>query len=282
MSKSAAFCKIIRFPAKNSFDKNSHEDLLHPLQSNDAFNKRPVPQYIESQTLLKAMQSLHHHPHINRLLEDLWHKDPDTYHHCHRVADLAQSLAGQLGMTSQERVEVYLSGLLHDIGKLFTPDSILKKPGPLTQEEFSIMRLHPEDSEKIVSTISDIGYLTPGIRFHHERIDGKGYPNALQGDAVPMISRIVLVADTFDAMMNNRVYRRKLNIEETYNELTRCSGSQFDTDVVKGFIAMHQKIAPQITPSTVDTQTNESTIESSEASSSKSDKDSQKNKKLSA
>ena len=135
--------------------------------------------------------------------------------------------------------------MLHDIGKLFTPDRILKKPGALTPEEFAIIRLHPEDSGKIVRTIKDIDYLTDGIRGHHERIDGKGYPDQKSGDKIPLISRIVLVADTFDAMTNNRVYRKQLDLGRTYDEIHRCSGTQFDRAAAMAFILMHQRFMEQ-------------------------------------
>jgi len=223
----------------------SHADILlfkNSTPHESVFgDKRPEPQFIEDHKMRQAMEGLHNHPHINRLLEQLWSKDPDTYKHCHRVADLAQAVGRELGLNNQERVEIYLSGLLHDIGKLLTPDSVLKKPGPLTQDEFAIMRLHPEDSGKIVSTVLDIGYLTAPIRAHHERIDGKGYPDNLKGEAIPIYSRIVLVADTFDAMTNNRVYRKQIDLGRTYEELLRCSGTQFDPEAAKAFIAMHQR-----------------------------------------
>ena len=202
---------------------------------------RPEPLFVNDPRVRAAMNTLHTHPEVNRLLNQLWEKDPSTYDHCHRVADASQAIGGELGLSAQERVEIYLTGLLHDIGKILTPDFVLKKPGPLTQDEFAIMRLHPEDSGKIVRTISDIGYLAEAIRAHHERIDGKGYPDQKAGDQIPLYSRIVLVADTFDAMTNNRVYRKQLDLKKTYDELTRCSGTQFDREAANAFIAMHHR-----------------------------------------
>jgi HD-GYP domain-containing protein (c-di-GMP phosphodiesterase class II) len=189
------------------------------------------------------MDSLKTHPQVHPFLEKLWRKDPDTYSHCHRVADLSQWLGKEMGLSSQERVEVYLCGLLHDIGKILTPDAILKKPGPLTPAEFGIMKLHPMDSGRMVDQISDIGYLAEPIRHHHERIDGKGYPHALKDTQIPIYSKIVLVADTFDAMTNNRVYRKQLDLGRTYDELRRCSGTQFDPEAVQAFIRMHERFA---------------------------------------
>jgi HD-GYP domain-containing protein (c-di-GMP phosphodiesterase class II) len=203
--------------------------------------RRPQKLFFEDARMKQAMESLESHPHIQRLLNQLWTKDPDTYRHCHRVADFSQAIGAELGLGAQERVEIYLTGLLHDIGKLLTPDSVLKKPGPLTQDEFAIMRLHPEDSGKIVSTVLDISYLSDSIRGHHERIDGRGYPDNLKGDSIPLFSRIVLVADTFDAMTNNRVYRKQIDLGRTYEELKRCSGTQFDPSAAQAFIDLHER-----------------------------------------
>ena len=207
--------------------------------------RRPEPLFVENHIIRSSMDSLNSHSEINRLLNQIWQKDADTYRHCHRVADLAQAIGREMGLSAQERVEIYLCGLLHDIGKLLTPDSVLKKPGPLTPEEFAIMRLHPEDSGKIVATIGDIGYLAEPIRAHHERIDGKGYPDQKVGDKIPVYSRIVLVADTFDAMTNNRVYRKQLDLARTYDELIRCSGTQFDRSAANAFIALHQRFVQE-------------------------------------
>lgn len=204
-------------------------------------SRRPEALHIEDDKMRSAMNSLNTHPHIARVLDQLWRKDPDTFKHCHRVADTAQAIGRELGLSHQERVEIYLCGLLHDIGKMLTPDFVLKKPGPLTPDEFSIMKLHPVDSGKIVASINDLAYLAEPIRSHHERIDGKGYPDQKQGEAVPVFSRIVLVADTFDAMTNNRVYRKQIDLARTYDELLKFSGTQFDPEAVKAFIALHQR-----------------------------------------
>jgi len=214
-------------------------DLLPPPNQNSL--RRPIPQHIENARIRNSMESINSHVEISRLLDLLWDKDPETYSHCHRVADVSQAIGREMGLSAQERVEIYLCGLLHDIGKLLTPNHILMKPGALTPEEFSVIRIHPEDSGKIVRTVSDIAYLADPIRSHHERIDGKGYPDQKVGDKIPLYSRIVLVADTFDAMTNNRVYRKQLDLAKTYDELTRCSGTQFDRSAATAFIALHQR-----------------------------------------
>lgn len=202
---------------------------------------RPEPQFVENDRMRECMNTLRTHTEIDEVLQRLWDKDPYTYHHSHRVADFSQWIGKELGLSFQERVEIYLCGLLHDVGKTWTPDKVLKKPGPLSAEEFSIIRLHPEDSGKIVRTIADIAYLEAPIRGHHERIDGKGYPDKKVGDEIHLYSRIILVADTFDAMTTTRVYRKELRLDRTYEELLAFSGTQFDSESVKAFIAVHQK-----------------------------------------
>jgi len=209
---------------------------------------RPKAQFVEDKELQRLMEALNTHDAINALLQNLWEKDPYTYEHSHRVADFAQWIGKSLGLSSQDRVELYVCGLLHDIGKTVTPDSVLKKPGPLTPEEFSIMREHPVHSETLVKTVDDIAYLAPAIRAHHERIDGKGYPDALVGDAIPFLSRILLVADTFDAMTSTRVYRKEVDVSRTYDELIRCSGTQFDPEATRAFVASHQKLLDGLKP----------------------------------
>lgn len=211
---------------------------------------RPSPTFIENARIREAMDSLKNHPQVDRVLEALWRKDPYSYGHSHRVADFSQWIGREMGLSNQQRVELYISGLLHDVGKIMSPDAVLKKPGPLTSDEFAIMRLHPVDSGKIVSTFSDLAYLVEPIRGHHERIDGKGYPDQKEGDKIHIYSRIILVADTFDAMTSTRVYRKGLDLQRTYDELIRCSGTQFDPEAVKAFIAVHQKILQEVSSPT--------------------------------
>lgn len=214
--------------------------LLDALEA-QAFSERPDPTFVEDQAIKAKMESLKLHPGVNKLLNNLWIKDPYTYAHSHRVADFSQWIGQALGLSDQERVELYLCGLLHDVGKTLTPDEVLKKPGPLSPQEFAIIRKHPEDSGNLVRSVPDIAYLETPIRGHHERIDGKGYPDHKVGDQIHIFSRIILIADTFDAMTSNRIYRKKLDLERTYEEIGRCSGTQFDPEAARAFVAMHQK-----------------------------------------
>lgn len=221
--------------------KNTNRAAQIEAHNQSILPEKPQPKFVHDSKMQKAMESLHSHPHISGILNQLWEKDPDTYGHCHRVADLAQAIGAEMGLSYQERVEVYLVGLLHDVGKLFTPDAVLKKPGPLNNDEFGIMKNHPQDSANLVARIPDIDYLVAPIRAHHERIDGRGYPDGLQGDRIPIYSRVVLVADTFDAMTNNRVYRKQIDLGRTYEELDTCSDTQFDRAAAQAFVKMHQR-----------------------------------------
>ncbi len=210
--------------------------------SSERPEQRPAPELIDDPRVQEAMGQLHSHPDIDRLLGLMWRKDPDTYRHCHRVADWSQWVGGNLGLNAQDRVELYLCGLLHVIGKLMTPVEVLRKPGALTNAEFAIMKMHSADSGKVVRRINDLSYLETPIRGHHERIDGRGYPDQLRADQIHIFSRIILIADTFDAMTSDRVYRKGLSPEQAYEELLRFSGTQFDPDAARAFIAAHQQL----------------------------------------
>jgi len=214
----------------------------HSVANGERPSQRPAPELIEDIKVQEAMNQLHTHTDINRLLGLMWRKDPDTYRHCHRVADWAQWVGGSLGINAQERVELYLCGLLHDIGKLMTPVEVLRKPGALTNSEFAIMKMHSADSGKVVRRIDDLSYLESPIRGHHERIDGRGYPDGLRADQIHLFSRVILIADTFDAMTSDRVYRKGLSPEQAYEELLRFSGTQFDPDAARAFIKAHQRL----------------------------------------
>jgi HD-GYP domain-containing protein (c-di-GMP phosphodiesterase class II) len=129
-----------------------------------------------------------------------------------------------------------ISGTLHDIGKTAIPDNVLLKPGRLTEEEYAIIKTHPIIGENILKSITLFDTERKIIRHHHERWDGKGYPDGLSGTDIPMLSRILSVADSFDAMISDRPYRKGLKIEEAIDELKRNSNLQFDRTVVDAFI----------------------------------------------
>lgn len=173
---------------------------------------------------------------LRSLISTLEEKDSYTHGHSFRVAEYAVLLGEEIGLTELQLREAELSALLHDVGKIGIPDSILLKPGRLTPAEFEIMKSHPVRSGKILEKMSSLAHLIPGIVHHHERFDGLGYPHGLQGDEIPLYARIILIADTYDAMTSTRPYRLALEKNVAFEELTRCSGTQFDPYLVQCFI----------------------------------------------
>lgn len=159
-------------------------------------------------------------------------RDKGTGDHVAHVAKLAESVALTLGCSPKQAREVYLAAKLHDIGKVAVADSILRKPGRLTAEEWELMRKHPAVGADVVSRIARLANLAPIIRSHHEHYDGDGYPAGLKGEEIPLEARIVGVADAFDAMISDRPYRKRMTLAEAREELRRCAGSQFDPEVV--------------------------------------------------
>jgi putative nucleotidyltransferase with HDIG domain len=176
---------------------------------------------------------------VRGLLECLKTVEPSTYEHCLRVGEYSRKLARDIGLNEYEQKVAEFSGLLHDIGKISIEKEVLLKPGRLDPKELDIMKSHSRVSEQIVkplATNSFFAQLLPGIRGHHERIDGEGYPDKKIGDDISLFARIILVVDTYDAMTENRVYRKGLPEEIVFAELKRCAGTQFDSQLVKAFL----------------------------------------------
>jgi diguanylate cyclase (GGDEF)-like protein len=170
------------------------------------------------------------------LVSALAAKDPVTRDHTERCSWYTAELAAELGLGEEEASVVRLASLLHDIGKLVVPVEVLCKPGPLTEEEWVQMRQHPTTALHILGPIDSTSNAVPAILHHHEHFDGSGYPEGLAGDDIPMASRILLVADAFDAMTTDRPYRKAMPIEAAIEELKRYRGSQFDPVVVDAFL----------------------------------------------
>ena len=154
----------------------------------------------------------------------------DTYSegHSRRVAEYSAQLAEKLGLSEDEIRNLRIIALLHDIGKIGIPDSVLKKPGRLTDEEFALMQQHTIVGSDILKDIASIPDIDIGTRYHHERYDGKGYPEGLKGEEIPLVARIIAVADSYDAMTSTRVYRKHLTYEQVMAELEKGEGTQFD------------------------------------------------------
>ncbi|MES3038230.1 MAG: HD domain-containing phosphohydrolase [Bdellovibrionota bacterium] len=183
------------------------------------------------------------------LLEGLKTVDPVTYEHCCRVGELARKLARDSGLSEYEQKLAEYSGIFHDIGKMGIGQEIIAKPGRLEAKELDIMRTHPLLSEDILKPLAEqhifFHHLLPAVRGHHERVDGTGYPDKILGDRIPLMARIILIVDTYDAMSETRAYRKGLPTDIVYSELRRCSGTQFDAQLVKIFLEAHPNWAKQ-------------------------------------
>lgn len=174
---------------------------------------------------------------IRTLLNALKAKDLYTYGHCMRVAHFSLLLGKELKFNEEDLYQLEVAALFHDIGKVGTPDAILGKPSRLEEDEFLIMKEHPSLSGEILSSFTEFAEAAKFATHHHERFDGRGYPDKLKGDEIPLMSRIILIADTFDAMTSTRPYRKGLPYQVAFNELIEFSGSQFDPGLVEHFIS---------------------------------------------
>lgn len=165
-------------------------------------------------------------------------KDPYTCGHSQRVALISRKLAELCGFEPAAVRNIYLAGLLHDIGKIGVPETVLCKAGKLTDAEYGTMKRHPVIGANILSNIRQMKSVIPGVLHHHERIDGRGYPDGLSGQAIPMEGRIVGLADCFDAMTSSRTYRRALPLGSVLAEIMRCAGTQFDPVLVDHLLSV--------------------------------------------
>ena len=203
------------------------------------------------------------HETAQSLLQTLQAVDPMTYHHCLRVGQLSRYLAKSAGLNEYEQKVAEFSGFFHDIGKIGISQDIIAKPGKLDAKELDIMHTHPLISEQIVRPLSQNQFfkdmLAP-IRGHHERVDGEGYPDKKIGDDISLLARVILVVDTYDAMSQNRAYRKGLPNEIVYAELKRCAGTQFDPQLVRVFLDAHRFYVP----SEVDPEVQEKIIEANQ------------------
>jgi HD-GYP domain-containing protein (c-di-GMP phosphodiesterase class II) len=169
-------------------------------------------------------------------------KDPYTCGHSERVARIGQRIGVQMGLPGPVLNDLYLAGLLHDVGKIGVRDDILQKPGPLTAEEFDHIRAHSVIGDRLLSSIDQLARLRPGVRNHHERYDGRGYPDGLAGEEIPLIARVLAVADSCDAMMSDRPYRPGLPTSRIDRIMAEGAGTQWDPLVVEAFTACRREL----------------------------------------
>lgn len=202
--------------------------LLTSVASTLATHAHNVELFREKESLLLGI--------VRAMVSAIDAKDPYTCGHSERVAIVARHLGGQLGLSESECEHVYLAGLLHDLGKLGVPDAVLSKPGRLSDAEMDQIRPHPERGWSILQDLDPLKHLIPGILHHHERYDGGGYPDGISAEAIPLIARILAVADSYDAMASDRPYRKGMPQETVEDVLRGGSGTQWDPRVIDVFV----------------------------------------------
>jgi HD-GYP domain-containing protein (c-di-GMP phosphodiesterase class II) len=216
---------------RNDFDKNDMK-LINAVATECAV-------FIGNHNLFKDLKTLLIGA-LKSLVNSIDAKDEYTRGHSDRVAIISKWLAEQYskakGLPPEDIQKIYLSGLLHDIGKIGISESVLKKPGKLTDEEYEEMKTHPAIGAGIISEIHQMEDIIPGILYHHERVDGKGYPKGLSGTHIPLAGKIVMIADSFDAMTSHRTYRKAMTFEEAIVEIEKNIGKQFDPVVAGIFL----------------------------------------------
>ncbi|HIQ04728.1 MAG TPA: HD-GYP domain-containing protein [Anaerolineae bacterium] len=175
---------------------------------------------------------------VESLADVIDRRDPYTFGHSQRVAEITQQLASTMGLSWEQVLQISAAARVHDLGKIEIDASILRKPGKLNGEEWELMRRHPIAGSEIASKFPDFSVGTSFIRHHHERWDGHGYPDGLQGTSIPLGARIIAVADAYDAMASDRPYRRALTQDVIERELERGAGRQWDPDVVDAMLRL--------------------------------------------
>ena len=168
-------------------------------------------------------------------------KDRNTNGHSSRVAKYTAKIARELGYDEETIRKYYCIALLHDVGKIGIPKAVLTKPGKLTEEEYEIIKSHTSKGYEVLKDISIMPELATGAQAHHERPDGRGYPNGLSGDEIPRVAQIIAVADCFDAMYSDRPYRSRMNFDRVVSIIKEVSGTQLTPDVVDAFLRLVEK-----------------------------------------
>jgi putative nucleotidyltransferase with HDIG domain len=199
---------------------------------------------------------------VTTLVAAVEQKDPYTSGHASRVAQLTERVAVEYGQSPAQARRIRYAALMHDIGKLAVHNAVLQKDGKLTDAEYDHMRLHPERGVEVVSDVELLEPVLDGIRHHHERWDGNGYPDRLAGEAIPLVARLITVCDAFDAMTSTRVYRSARTTQAAFEELDRCAGTQFDPSVVRALKRTISKYGWQAEPERRSTGDDEAMAES--------------------
>lgn len=199
------------------------------------FLANQVAPAIENASLYAELREVFHETALT-LSDALECRDTYTGGHTRRVCEYSLAIGESLGLSAGVLDKLKLSAILHDIGKIGVDDAILRKAGPLNPEEFLQMKQHTRFGSDILQQVRSMAEIIPGVLYHHEKYDGSGYPEALKGEDIPILARIIAVADTYDAMTTDRPYRKGLSMETALEELRRGSGTQFDAIIVNAFI----------------------------------------------
>lgn len=211
---------LIGFRMMSRFQSENQQYKLKLLSYNDNLRQEVKKQTVKVENFSRQL--------IHALAKTIDAKDQYTNGHSERVARYARMLAAEMGKDILEQEEIYNIGMLHDIGKIGIPEEIINKTTKLTDEEYNIIKTHPLIGAGILENISEIPDIATGAKWHHERYDGKGYPDGLKGEEIPEIARIIGVADAYDAMASNRSYRKALPQEAVRSEIEKGKGTQFD------------------------------------------------------
>lgn len=217
------------------FEKIKKTAALEKFQAE--LEKRVEEQTLELRSQQQKMKELFEQT-VTALSEAVDAKDRYTSGHSKRVARYARMIAARMGKSREEQDEIYRAGLLHDVGKIRIPAEIINKPGKLTDEEYNIIKIHPVTGYHILRGISEDNLIAVAAKYHHERYDGKGYPNGLAGEKIPEVARILGVADAYDAMASNRSYRDALPQEVVRGEIAKGMGTQFDPQIAEIMLQM--------------------------------------------
>lgn len=183
---------------------------------------------------------------ISTILDTLAARDTYTRGHCERVADYALSIAREIGLPGGDMESLRIAAVFHDLGKIGVRDEILLKPGTLSEHEYTVMKRHPIIAYDILKPMKSFDHIQgglPGIRHHHERIDGRGYPDGLAGEVIPVQARIIAVAETFDAMTSTQPYRPAMRPERALDLMNEVKGTQLDQELVEAFVATWRRAA---------------------------------------
>jgi putative two-component system response regulator len=233
----------------------AREDRICGIEAGaDDFLTRPIDRF---ELLARVRSLLRLKAHTNELeraeavlfalARSIEGKDPYTQNHCERLSDYACQLGERLGLPQEQITALRRAGIVHDIGKVAVPDAILLKPARLTEEEWKIMREHPVVGERICAPLKSFRWVLPIIRHHHEKVDGSGYPDGLQGDDIPLTARVLQVVDVYDALTTERPYKRRFSVNEAVQVMRdEVRKGWWEPRIVEEFVSLILNAAPNV------------------------------------